>query len=253
MYKSGLYLLLLFLFPLLSSANNELESFFSKGNDYYAKAKYEEALKAYQQIINQGYESAEVYFNLGNTNYKLGDFPSAILNYEKAAKLSPGDEAVSINLQLANLKITDKIEAVPELFLSTWWKNFMLIFSAQEWSAIGVVLLILGFLLLIVYLFAIVLPVKKYAFYIGICLAVAGVFSVVISGLQQNYFKNNLNAIVFAGTLNVKSGPDDREKTVFVIHEGTKVEIKTRDKDWIEVELPNGNTGWINASAVKEI
>ncbi|WP_316789938.1 tetratricopeptide repeat protein [Pedobacter frigoris] len=254
MHKHNICLLLLVLgFPLFSMGNNKAEDFFLKGNKEYAKADYEGALKTYQQLLDDGYESAEVYFNIGNSNYKLGNMPSAILNYEKAHKLNPGDEDIELNLQLANLKITDKIEPVPEFFLATWWRSIVLFFSVSLWSILGIVTITLGFLLLIVYLFALALPIKKSAFYTGICLIFIGVLSIIMSEIQQAYFSRHQEAIVFAGTVNVKSGPDASQKTLFVIHEGTKVSIKNKNQNWIEVELPNGNTGWITLSDVKEI
>ncbi|TKC06401.1 tetratricopeptide repeat protein [Pedobacter frigoris] len=254
MHKHNICLLLLVLiFPLFSMGNNKAEDIFLKGNKEYANAEYEEALKTYQQLLDEGYESADVYFNIGNSNYKLGNMSSAILNYEKARKLNPGDEDIELNLQLANLKITDKIEPVPEFFLATWWRNIVLFFSVSAWSVLGVAGVTLGFLLLIVYLFALVLPIKKSAFYIGVCLILIGVFSIIMSEMQQGYFSRHQEAIVFAGTVNVKSGPDASQKTLFVIHEGTKVSIKSKNQNWIEVELPNGNIGWINLTDVKEI
>lgn len=245
--------LVLFAVPLCSFGNGQAEDLFLKGNKEYGKAKYEEALKSYQQLLSHGYESAEVYFNIGNANYKLGNMPLAILNYEKAHKLNPGDDDIRLNLQLANLKITDKIEPVPELFLTTWWRSTILFFSVYTWSVIGIAAITSGFLLLIVYLFALALPLKKTAFYAGVCLIILGAFSIVLSGMQKDYFNDHHGAIVFAGTVNVKSGPDVSHKTLFVIHEGTKVNIKSKNQNWIEVELPNGNTGWITLSDIREI
>lgn len=253
MHKYGFYFCLLILLPLVSPGSQKAEDLFLKGNEDYAKAKYEAAIIAYQKILDDGYESASVYFNMGNANYKLDNIPSAILSYEKALKLSPGDDDIRINLQLANLKITDKVDAVPQFFLVTWWYNFLLWFSVSEWSAIGITLITLGFLLLVVYLFSETLVVKKSAFYIGLCLSIAGVFSIVVSGLQEAHFNNNAGAIIFAGTVNVKSAPRADQKTLFVIHEGTKVIIKARDKDWVQAELANGNIGWIQSADLKEI
>jgi len=245
--------ILLVISPLFLCAKENPEASFAKGNSQYAKAQYKEAAQSYEEVLNDGYKSADVYFNLGNAYYKMGEMAPAILYYEKAYKLTPGDQEINLNLQLANLKIADKIDAVPEFFLAKWWKSFVLFFSVQALSVFAVILLLLGFALLIVYLFAELMIIKKPAFYAGICLIVLGLLSVFIGNLQNSYLHNSTQAIVFNGTVNVKSGPDEKGKTLFVIHEGTKVTIKQNDDNWIKVELPNGNIGWIESVAVKEI
>ena len=67
---------------------------------HYSEGKYNEAADLYQQIIETGYESAEVYYNLGNSYYKMSDLPNAILNYERAKLLAPNDEDIAFNLEL---------------------------------------------------------------------------------------------------------------------------------------------------------
>jgi tetratricopeptide (TPR) repeat protein len=248
-----LFLLLLLVFPLLSMGNNKAESQFAKGNELYAKAKYKEAALAYQRVLDAGFASAAVYFNLGNAHYKLGEMPMAIWNYEKAYKLSPGDEDIQTNIQFANLKITDKIEAVPEFFLTKWWRSLILFCSYEVLSVLGAAGFIIGFALLIVYLFATAIAVKRSAFYAGIVVISLGVLLTGMAGLQNSYLDSSNSAVVFAGTVNVKSGPKDNLKNLFVIHEGIKVAVKERAEDWVKIELPNGNIGWIKSAGLREI
>ena len=252
-HKQGIVLLFALVLPLLAVADDRAATLFRKGNADYEKGKYEEALKSYQQLLDEGYQNAELYYNLGNAHYKLGEMPAAVLNYEKAKKQEPGDEDIQLNLQLANSKITDKFESVPEFFLSKWWNGLVLQFSADTWSVISVSCIFLGSVLLVIYLFSLLLAVKKSAFYSGIVLILLGLFSLMMSGMQHHYFAAHDEAIVFSGTVHVKAGPAAGEKTLLVIHEGTKVSVKSRKNNWIRVTLPNGNEGWIAASDVKEI
>lgn len=246
-------LFLLLVLPLLSLAADAPETGFAKGNAFYAKAKYKEAAAAYQQVQHAGYSSAGLYFNLGNAYYKLDEIPLAILYYEKARKLSTGDEDIAVNIQLANLKIKDKIESVPEFFLAKWWRSFVLFCSAELLSILGVIAFMAGFALLIVYLFAVALSVKRPAFYTGSGLLTLALLMVLVAGLQTSYLDSSSGAVVFGGTVNVKSGPKDSFKTLYVIHEGLKVTLKEENEDWVKIELPNGNVGWVALSSVKKI
>jgi len=251
--KHGLYLLLLVVLPLLSFGDNPVNQLFKKGNEQYAKAKYSEAIQSYQKILNGGYRSAAVYFNLGNAYYKTGDMPSALLYYEKAHKLTPGDDDVNFNIQLTDLKITDKIEPTPEFFITKWWHGFILFLSADTLSMLSVLLLMAGFSALIFYLFTNSLSLKKSSFYAGIVLLICGIVTIFISNRQVHYFNLHHQAIVFSSSVTVKSAPGEAAKPLFVVHEGTKVDILQKNESWVEIELPNGNTGWVASTDVKEI
>jgi len=110
-----LTLLLLFSIPRFSRAD-DYRTLFKQGNEAYGKARYQDAIALYEQILKQGCHSEEVYFNLGNAYFKTGDISSALLNYEKAHKLAPGDEDVNFNIYFANSKTSDKVEPAPEFF-----------------------------------------------------------------------------------------------------------------------------------------
>lgn len=251
--KQILYLLIGVILPLLSFAGGQSDVLFAKGNAYYAKAQYEEALTTYQGLLQGNHQSAVVYFNMGNASYKLGDIPSALLYYEKAHKLSPGDEDINFNLKLAGLKTVDKIDEVPQFFMSSWWTNFILSFSAGTFSVLSIVLVLLGSAFLILYFFSAVVAVKKSSFYFSILLFFLGILTVFIASSQVSYFKNHRQAIIFSSPVNVKSEPAERAKLLFVIHDGTKVNILESSNDWIKIGLANGNVGWIKGTDLKEI
>jgi len=246
--------LFLFVLPFHVAAKEiDAEALLKRGNAAYAKNQYKEAASVYQQVLDAGYQSTAIYFNLGNANYKLAEIPEAILNYEKALKLSPGDADIQLNLQLANLKITDRMEAVPEFFLTKWWKAFIYCFSLSTLSVFTIVCFIVGFILLIAYLFLIAVWPKKLAFYAGVTVLSLGLIFLIMSAVQSHYLNVSQQGIVFTGAADVKSGPDAKQKTLFVIHEGTKVTIQEQDADWIKVVLANGNGGWIKFADIKEI
>ena len=88
-----------------------------KANQHYIAGEYEQAITAYNEILNGSKESAEVYYNLGNAYYKTGKYTQAILNYERAKLLAPNDEDIQFNLDLANQHVVDAIDPLPQVFL----------------------------------------------------------------------------------------------------------------------------------------
>ena len=61
-------------------------------------------------------------------------------------------------------------------------------------------------------------------------------------------------AIVTAPSVSVKSSPSDRSTDLFLIHEGSKVEILDASMgEWMEVKFEEGKQGWIPVSAAEKI
>ena len=256
-YKMGnrllnLFLLLLLLVPMLSSAN-EQQQLFESGNKLYAKGKYEQAIKTYNQILSDDYESAEVYYNLGNTYYRINDIPSALLNYEKAKKLNPRDEDIDVNIQFANLKTVDKIEPAPELFLNNWWHSLLFLFSLNGWAYLTIYLFITTAFIGVLYLFTESVSLKKASFYTGVVMLLLSLFSILLSFKQSSYVQSVHQAIVFDAAVNVKSEPSIKAKNLFVLHAGVKVSVVENNTEWIKVKLLNGNEGWILFKSIKLI
>jgi len=252
MKSNLLTFVLLFALPLFTLANYP-QDLFKQGNEFYAKAKYKEAAEKYRKVLDAGYQSATLYFNLGNAYYKLEEMPLAILNYEKALNISPGDLDVKLNLQLANLKITDKIDTVPDFFLSQWWRSVVFLCSIHALAVATVILGLIGFSLLIAYLFLVPVLPKKIAFFSALFLLFVGLFTFILAAVQSHYLNAQQQAIVMNASVDAKGSPDTGSKTLFVIHAGLKVSIRQSDEDWIKVELPNGNLGWVKQSDVAGI
>ena len=63
-------LFVLLLLTILSDSQ-DINTIFQESNEYYTNGKYQNAVNGYQNIIELGFESAELYFNLGNTFLKV--------------------------------------------------------------------------------------------------------------------------------------------------------------------------------------
>lgn len=251
--KHCLILLLMAILPLASFANQELSKVFAKGNALYAKGKYEEASKLYQSVIDKGYQSAALFYNAGNANFKTGDLPTALLYYEKAHQLNPADEDIKANIRFVNARSTDKIEVLPEFFLSKWWNSLLFSYSLSQLSSFSLVMAFAAAALLICYFFAHRGLLKRFAFYTAVTLFMLTLFLVFIGNRQLAYFSNHQEAIVFSSTVMVKAAPSENAKSLFVIHEGTKVLWSEKDKGWAKIRLGNGTEGWMKEADFKEI
>jgi uncharacterized protein YgiM (DUF1202 family) len=103
------------------------------------------------------------------------------------------------------------------------------------------------------YLFANIVLLKKAAFYLGVLVLFSGLLTVFIANRQTHYFNDYQQAIIFSGSVNVRSAPVDQAVTLFVLHEGTKVNILDNNNGWLKIQLANGTEGWIHEADIKEI
>jgi tetratricopeptide (TPR) repeat protein len=224
-----------------------------KANSEYAKGNYQNAVGLYLQIVKTGYEASELYYNLGNAYFKSNNIPSAILYYEKAKRLNPADEDIDFNIKVANNKIIDKIDIVPELFYNRWWKAFYNLNTAKGWAIWSIVSLTLLLVLIGLYLFSNKIIIRKLCFAFSFLFLVTTALSLNFAFIQQKLLTNSKEAIVFTPTVSVKSSPDINSVDLFVIHEGIKIEITDNIGEWSEIKIANGSKGWIKKDAYEKI
>ena len=229
------------------------DSLFQKANEAYASGFYLEAIDQYLKIVDMGFESAELYFNTGNACFKLEDYPSAILYYEKAKKLDPNDEDINFNLAIANTRIVDKIEPVPEIFFRRWWRTLTNLLGTDTWAMLGTGAFILFFILLAFYLLSRVTRIRKTSFYSGLVVLFIALFAFFIALQKYRAFQLDREAIVFTPTITVKSSPNPNSVDLFVIHEGSKVQIMDQVGEWCEIRIANGSVGWLPVSSIRKI
>ena len=220
----------------------------------YGKEEYQKAAKAYTSILATDGVASEVYYNLGNCYYKLDNIPQAILNYERALMLDPGDADIRANLAFARGKTLDKVTPPSEMFFVTWWRNFTHIQSLTAWARWAIACFVLALISLAFYFLAYNMTVRKTGFYLGAALMLLVVMANLAAYTQYVETVKLTSAVVMSPSVSVKSSPSAHSTDLFLIHEGTKVEILDHTmKDWYEIKFEEGKQGWLPAETVEII
>jgi len=245
--------MLLFSFTSVYSQENDYQLLYKIGNQQYNEANFDSALVVYNKIYESGHTSAELLYNIGNAHFKLRQIPAAILFYEKALKLSPNDADVMHNLSIANSRIVDKIEPVPQLFFKNWWDTFYKMFSADWWAIIS--LISLGALLLLTFVFIVSesRSSRKISFFLGLIFLLITTGTIGMASQKYYYTKTVNEAIIFTPTITVKSSPSASSVDLFVLHEGTKVSLLDEVDGWKEIKIANGSVGWMPSESLRGI
>lgn len=230
--------------------NEESTLLFEKGNAAYREKKYSDAEEAYARIANSGIQSEAVEFNLGNTCFKQGKLGEAILHYERAKRLNPADEDIRFNLKMAYSTTVDKVEPIPLLIHEQWIQDILLLMAPDTWSSIAIFLLWCTAGLGMLYLFANTVNLKRNSFLsmLGILGLAMLVYLIAYKADQEQYGEDL--AIVIDANASIKSTPDAKGTTLFMLHEGTRVEVIEQTEGWTEIRIANGNQGWIETGKV---
>ncbi len=231
----------------------DADSLVQAGNRYYVSNDYQKAADTYQLVIDSGFTAPELYFNLGNAYYRMNNYARAILNYERSLILAPANKDIKFNLELANMHVVDKIDVIPEFFVKRWLRNLTKTATSNTWAVISMLTFGLFLILLAFYLFSSGTFVKQLSFYMFILSFILSVICYVFSAHHKNMLEERQVAIIIAPSVTAKSSPDEYGTNLFILHEGTKVEVTDSIDRWNEIRISNGNKGWIQKSTFERI
>jgi tetratricopeptide (TPR) repeat protein len=248
-----LSLLIFVSFGIFAQTASSPELLMQTANNAYNEGLYDSAINVYHQVEKDNIESAGLFYNLGNAYFKNGDIPSAILYYEKAKKLDPNNEDIQYNLSVANSMIVDKIEKVPELFFENWWNYFYNRFNADTWTLLSLASWFVLILLVGIFILTKKRGLRKLAFYLGLLFLFTSVATFGLASQKYYFGKEHKEAIIFTPTVTVKSSPTTNAVDLFVVHEGTKIEILDQVQDWTKIRIADGSVGWLPISTIREI
>jgi tetratricopeptide (TPR) repeat protein len=212
----------------------------------YAAEQYDLAIEKYELILKNFGDSYELYYNLGNAYYKSGKIAYAILNYERALLIKPSDSDVRFNLEMARQQTVDKIEPLQEFFMKRWFHAVQNLIEVDSWATVGIICFLSFICCLVLFFFSKWMRLKKIGFYLGIILFIVVIFANIFAYNQKKELLKRNGAIVFASTVTIKSSPDQSGTDLFVLHEGTKVFIRSAIGEWKEIVTEDGNIGWVN-------
>jgi tetratricopeptide (TPR) repeat protein len=220
-----------------------------------AKAAFAEAAAKYQLLVDAGIQNAGLYFNLGNAYLEAGAKGRAIANYRRALALEPTHRPARINLQLAEGAVSaEKSESTrnaPSLTDQAAFANERL-----NWFVSPRAVLALGVAGWIAFWAAIGLRLShiRFAWKTTAVAVLALVLLAAASFALSCRTLGHASAIVVADQT-LRTGDGDRFPTVdgATLAEGQTVSYLRRRGHWVQVELPDGQTGWLPRTGVEAL
>ena len=226
----------------------------AEADSAYIQGDYLTAIGIYESIIENQGVNATLYMNLGNCWLKRDEVAKAILCYERAYLIDPSDPDVKFNLELARTKTVDKVNQVNQLFIVVWFKKLLAVLDVNGWAIMTVILFAAAILFTGVLLFSKKRDLRKISFSFSVFFLLLSILSFIFATTQMGNIRNRDTAIIMSPSVTVKSTPTSSGTDLFIIHEGRKVQILDSSmKEWVEIRLEDGNTGWVPVNVMEII
>jgi tetratricopeptide (TPR) repeat protein len=229
--------------------SQNIDSLFSSGNDSYNKNQFDVSVSAYENILSQGFYSADLYYNLGNAYYRLEDFANARWSYEMGINIDPRNKDMIHNLMLTKKKIPNTIET-PDSQILNLINNFLTSFTYGDFVLFSSIMLLLYSICFIIYR---IMPSKPIvvSYYVFIVLFFIGTSFSVIKFLWE---RNNNFGIILNNETELYSAPFLNENIkISIFFSGNKVKIEQTTDKWIEISSIDGRKGWIRLEDIRTL
>lgn len=207
---------------------------------------YDSAANLYQQLLDDGYTSANLYYNAGNAYYRGRKIGMSIWCYKKALQLKR-NKNIKDNLELAKMQISHPVPEIPQLFIIKWWQGLLNLLSINGWSIVALVTFLMGI--------GIMFYQKLKASSLTLNVVKNIVFTVSIASLIFLSVKTYFVQFTFKGIVVQKSASfvNEQHKKKETVSEGNEVQVLSKGIQFSMVKLSDGRIGQMETSAFKRL
>lgn len=229
------------------------------GNEAFWKGDFAGAAERYRRVVKGAPDSADAWFNLGTAEASARRIGPAVHAFEQALLLRPGDADAVHNLaQTRAAAIAEGVDA---------GEGARLILPGDDDLGTGLLTAVapntlsIAFAVTWALLFAL-LALWRRADRSGMRTALS--FAAVVVGLGVLASGGLLSGrvlvvdrtdfgVVVARKAQVHAGPGAQYATSARLVGGVKVRLRSTDAGWLQVTLPDGSEGWLEAKSLAEL
>ena len=233
---------------------------FTRGNAAAATGDLQAAVSAYEEAerLLPG-RSALLSFNLGTAYAQLGEVGLATYHLRRALQVqaqASEDVAAAAQRNLGIVRQRLEIAAAAagaQVDRPETWRDALLAAVGSPgfgWLALGA-----GWLALLVWLLRGRLGGRAPGGVVGSVIGVLVAIYLVVGGLHGYAVRAESEApqaIALPAKLEVREGPGNHRKALFVVQGGSRVRIVDRGSGWLRIRLPDGLEGWASQASLGE-
>ncbi len=244
-----------------SARADVVDEAFARGNTAAAAGDLQTAVTAYEEAerLLPG-RSAVISFNLGTAYAQLGEVGLATYHLRRALQgqaQASEDVAAAAQRNLGIVRQRVEIAAAAigaQVDRPETWRDALLAAVGTPgfgWLALGA-----GWLALLVWLLRGRLGGRAPGGVVGSVTGVLVAIYLVIGGLHGYAVRAESEApqaIALPAKLEVREGPGNHRKALFVVQGGSRVRIVDRGAGWLRIRLPDGLEGWAPQASLGEL
>lgn len=249
-FKYTFFLLIFFTLNISAQEKKEISTF-KEANKLYAEENFDKAIIKYEEILDSGYESADLYFNLANAYYRQKKLSSSIYYYEKAKLLAPDNEDIQENAKLAEMLVNNRPTPIPQIGIVKFFNKIITSKNIDFWAYISISMFVIALFSAGYFLISRISKIKKVTFLISLVAIFISALTFIFTLKQNSFLNAGDKGIVFSISTGVNSSPDENSTRLFDIYEGFKVKIADESGIWYKIILEDGKQGWIKKEEVK--
>ena len=239
-------ILLIISFSLILLGESKIDEVFKKALNEYETKNYENALRDFLSIENEGLINADLFYNIGNCYFRLHQIGRSILYYKKALKIESDHASARKNLEFALTLTKDKQEIGSEDVIRSFWEK---LFDSISINLLAVIALIIFGLIILLTCFMIVYyrnRERTVPIFMTTVLIFFLLIFLLLGFLKWRAYHFQIEGVILTTSAIGYSGPSEDFTRVFTIHEGMIFEIEREEGNWSLIKLPNGLGGWVN-------
>ncbi|MBK8485216.1 MAG: tetratricopeptide repeat protein [Saprospiraceae bacterium] len=232
---------LLFILDLYSQPKKALE--------FYKDSNFEAALNEWNILLHAGAKGEDLYYNIATSYLQLENYPKAILFYNKALKWNPHCKSCHQNLRIARNKAgVDNFE-IPEFFLKRFWHSILFLIQPFYWFIGFCVFLSIGIACNLFFNYLPEFLKKRNSIYLVYFIG----FVFFIFAWEGDATRNESKQLIIMQVSKLYSSPDQNSESKLDLPAGQSARFVDQIKDWIKIETPELDLGWVEKSSVEFI
>lgn len=223
----------------------------ARDQPHQAAALFQQAAGGFEALVAAGLRNPALEYNLGNTYARLGDLGRAVLHYRRAQRLAPTDAALRANLDYVRSRVTPLIApsgAARLIDRLLFWNRYTTQRFRLWLAGVGSVV---GWLGLLAWL-----RVRRPLLgAVAGSMILLGLANAVSLGWQIRDEATRPMAVLVGGEqiLRLGRGAGADPALDKPLGPGVELRILSMRGDWVEVQLPDDQTGWLPAAAVEQV
>jgi len=216
-----------------------------------ARKRFLSAAAQIEAVIENGARNGKIEYNLGNCYLRAGRIGEAVLHYRRAQQFIPRDPLLAENLKEAR---TRRITSIAPRGRNALLRGLLFIHydtSVAMRTKTAIVGYIAFWLVLCVRVFLRHPSITAMLIALGMVTASLGASAVVTDFSRRNHPDGvviNMDVVAYKGP-----GTTYQRRFEQPLQPGVEFTTQARRGDWLNIELPDGKTGWIETSVAQLI